>query len=1368
MEDSVAAQMHALDAVSRRSSTSSASSRPPRGSARGSSRSVRPRSRSRSSSGSAETAISGQTQAKGHGAEREAFEAFRMLPLCIQKVEKEREMGLWKEGASTAQATGAGKKTSPRRWFSPADDEPARAPDAAAEELGVLAYNEFTQLEIGSRLLRRVDIRNPIIIDPLATRIPQQPPKMLMLREFASLYHEANAEELSKSTWAQGGTVGVKLRKMFEREKARKENRRGGEVPQATDPIPYAPTPETTALLLAAIPKPPFKFLNIVKAAAPEMFSPSLSLHPYDWVPKAAGELSSYKTLPAIFWSPSKEEAVSIVFYMFPTTKNISYPVSVGVVEDKAVPNIPVKPVKFMSQSLLKAYWSGYIDFSRPMIIPNSAIYNGPSLASANEMEFWSLWKGLFKKPTYGGHQYGMTDETEAFENPVRLCRFFEGSRFIPGKYTAQMALEKRPLRQKRTLNDLKDSDSDDMTVRGYDSESEADSDNDDSKTITGINGRNDDDFSDNEIEFNNNSQEKPIVKGWLDTFFDRPSTITLDENVKITVPKRDISEILVTSQHIRKPLKEVKIQEDGIWILPGRKYNNPEEFSNVTLGPDNKAQEEEELSAFEKRTLRLLSMVIGPSGTSHLVSSAHIPYRYDYPGVKDTKSFLQYYRRQCVQEAQIAEIREKGRTEIGDGPYVWDGEVHKRLMEKEISLNEVMKAFKQVYGLPPFTDKTATRMYEMVIQSKRAGRLTIPAPWIPEPVLKVLGKVHSVRLKADGYSVRNIGTGPVSENERATSEEWMMKFGIPKAPRKKKSTKKQKDGPPPLPPRPPQLKERIRRDYVRDVFKEQMARLNGSTVEGDSGAATQDGNSARSKGVLLDLGRDELTREYTPVRIVSDDELQEILSGSEEKIGLEDPKRLGSAQAQKHVENGVDSRGDSEDSGSEQSSSDDEDEKAPMPDANNPIRSLLFCQANTEEDDVDTKSNSQDSSSEEELSSSEDEGEMAPIPDDNDPIRSFLFCKDNTDEDDVGTNSSSKEDEQSSSDEDETAPIPDDNDPIRSFLFCPASNEDGDADSEGDSSDSGSEEEQSSSDDEYEKTPIADDNDPIRSLLFCKANTDEDDDSNTGSSKTTEFAVQEAPQPPPVIEASIPPSVEEVSPVLSVREVSPLSATHEVPSSPTIQGISSLFSVHEAPGQSSVQKASSLSSIPEVLPLPVREFSPPPPADKPVPFQRNSASVSNQMPSLVPFEFGSSRVITRAELLAMKKARSLYQKNSDQSLNPDNATEGHLPGQPDKLQTQFQEYAQEPGKVRIPDIFMKADLRAKSRNVNPLAVPLGQPFPPLPKPQVAPGTVDADSKLSNRLAQAIQKSSGAELSKEMDWSGLRRRLESRRRNDSP
>ncbi|KAK6502377.1 hypothetical protein TWF506_002958 [Arthrobotrys conoides] len=716
----------------------------------------------------------------------EVFEAFKMLPPSLQKLEMERMMGKW-ENAPRGSYGVASKAKSGKRL---PDDEPPRSSDAyASEGPTVLAFFESSYLPVGSITLPRIDIRNPIIIDPLATKIPGQPAKFLMVRELAELYHKANTEDLARDTWARGGIIGDGMRRKFEREQAKRENPGARRGSGSTDPIPFAPAPEATALTLAATPQPQFKFLDLIQAAAPENLPASTAVRPYDWVPMSAGDISSSKTLPAIYWSTSNKEAVSVVFYIFPTTCNISYPVSVGIVEDKNVPNIAVNTIRPASQSLLKVYWSGYIDFSRPMIIPNSSIYSNPSLAGADEKDFWGLWKCLFKQPAFGGHQYGMTKETSAFENPLRLRRAFESSTSFSSKYTVQMALERSPLRLKDTSSDsTNDSDSDDETVRGYSSENGVDSD-DDSMTIATEKELEDNAYCCNSMEFcsepastsDAEPESKPIVTNWLDSIFERPPTITLDPSVKITHPKHEAKPIKTTIQHVQAPLKEVTVKEEGRVIEKRRTFEDPEEYEesesdlNIieTQGP-------EELSAFDKGILRIINIVIGPGGWVHRVPSAHAAYIHKYPGVNDTKTFLKCYRDQCIREAQEEEIKEKGFTDLSNGPFLWDDEIHDLRTDKELPINDVLRGFRKAYGIPPYLDKHVRRHHSMVVQARKHGRIKFPVVWIPKRVLEIVEKDKPIKINADGISVsRSISDSSSDEDDDILHEALYGKQGL-------------------------------------------------------------------------------------------------------------------------------------------------------------------------------------------------------------------------------------------------------------------------------------------------------------------------------------------------------------------------------------------------------------------------------------------------------------------------------------------------------------------------------------------------------------------------------------------------------------
>ncbi|KAK6496261.1 hypothetical protein TWF481_002286 [Arthrobotrys musiformis] len=688
----------------------------------------------------------------------EVFEDFKMLPLCLQKLEMEKQQGKWEktQGGSSGMAPKA--KSGATNQALDLIDGPFRSEDASAsEEPTQLAFYESPFVSVGSMSNPRIDLRNPLLIDPWATTIPAQPPKIMMIRELAQLYHMSNTEDMERDTWSRGGFVGERSHQRFMREMAdRAAGTQGGSG--STDPIPFPPAPDAISPALTAAPQPQFKFLDLVRAASPENLPASTTIRPFDWAPMPAGALSQQETLPAIFWSVSTTEPVSVVFYLFPTPRNINHPVSVGMVGDESVPNIGVHPMRRMSEAFKKASWSGYIDLSRPMVIPNAAIYSSPSLARTDEERFWGVWKCFFKRPAFGGRQYGMTKETGSFENPVRLRRAFESSPSRAGGYTAQMALEKPPLRLKSTATD--ESGSDDETVKGYDPEDGAQSD-DDSMTV----GRNEeagDNFSDSDSNdiftdavstpIKESFEEKPVTN-WLEAMFERPSAITLDENVKIDTQGPEKPMIEVIPQCNPQTLEEVQVEEEGRVIEKGSVFENPEQYKELNIGQNvTEVQEPEELSTFDKLILRLINLTIAPQGWIHPVPSIHTPYQYGYTGPQNTKAFLDFYKKLCVKEAQEAEIREKGFTEIPDGPYPWDNQVHTNRMEKQFVISEVIRGFKKAYGVPPYMDRYVNRHYKMAVQAKKHGRFTMPAPWVPEPVIEALEKGKVKRVTPPGF----------------------------------------------------------------------------------------------------------------------------------------------------------------------------------------------------------------------------------------------------------------------------------------------------------------------------------------------------------------------------------------------------------------------------------------------------------------------------------------------------------------------------------------------------------------------------------------------------------------------------------------
>ncbi|KAF3918770.1 hypothetical protein ABW21_db0208457 [Orbilia brochopaga] len=382
---------------------------------------------------------------------------------------------------------------------------------------------EDSHVDIGSKKYARIDLRNPIIIDPYAAYFPQQEPKFLSIAELGLTYQFYLELETAREAKKRGRATireDFKARIKLEKQKLT-EMIEGQEEIGPTDEIPF----NDKAIIChprQLIPLPSATFLDLVKVRAPKILPISDVKRPFDWIPRGVGKLDECKTLPAIFWSVSDKDHSAVVFIIFETTAAINDPVSIGIVDgEQGVANIRIDSCCYMSDMRKKLNWSGYIDFSRPMIVRFEDMYcTNEDGARANEQQFWDVWKCLFKKPTYGGHQYGMTSATLPYENPYRLMQLFESKQNCHGKYTKQKAL-KRPAARMREVPVSVDDD-DCATVIG-----QVDTINlsDDDRTITGRSndGMEDDELNDGIADDNVSDAGSVVTAIWLGEPDDKP-----------------------------------------------------------------------------------------------------------------------------------------------------------------------------------------------------------------------------------------------------------------------------------------------------------------------------------------------------------------------------------------------------------------------------------------------------------------------------------------------------------------------------------------------------------------------------------------------------------------------------------------------------------------------------------------------------------------------------------------------------------------------------------------------------------------------------------------------------------------------------
>ncbi|KAF3923715.1 hypothetical protein ABW20_dc0104673 [Dactylellina cionopaga] len=715
----------------------------------------------------------------------EIFDDFKHLPPSLQRLELERNKNKkWEENQNLSSTPSKNRDSSSARFDGPSKRAPSRAlPREIDDDFRYYlrsrhdrndspprseAWQETT-VEIGRHRVPRIDLRNQIIIDPLALTLPPQPRKIIPLGEISMAYQKSLSEDQAKDMYDMGAKVNSRMKAKFDQQKAEKEGRAPiRKVPGPTHLIPFEQF-KTPSSLPKFIPKLPFFFLDLIKVTALDYLPGSKAVRPYDWIPLQVGELDSYRTLPAIFWGSSDKEAAAIVFYIFPTTRNINDPISVGIVDgDQGVANIAIDTTGFMSNARIKVEWSGYIDLSRPTIVPHEAIYNISSPAKANEEHFWDAWKGLFKKPRFGGHQYGMTPETRPFENPFRRMQLFESQKRCHGKYTAQMALEKEPLPQRKCDVDIHEDDTDDgsdtVTVLGTE----------DARTVIGLNeevqtkkslsdGETEHNDENDDNEANNSDEKKPATNNWLDSIFDRPPIITLDENVKIT----KLSGVSKTPQPVRtyEPLTDTKVKENGIVnFSPRQIFTDPSQYQDQYKDTDNESvPKQRELGNFDRRILKIINQCIGIGGRTQPLSSAHTAYLYKYHKVKDTKDLLKKYIKECTEAAQRAEVMEKGYSSIGERLYPWDERVHEKEMSKEVGTQEVLDAWKASFGPGPHPDKELRRNHRMIEEALSHGKTSIPVLWVPRCVLMELQEARNRVIK--------VAPG-IPESEKYTPEE--------------------------------------------------------------------------------------------------------------------------------------------------------------------------------------------------------------------------------------------------------------------------------------------------------------------------------------------------------------------------------------------------------------------------------------------------------------------------------------------------------------------------------------------------------------------------------------------------------------------
>ncbi|EPS42566.1 hypothetical protein H072_3371 [Dactylellina haptotyla CBS 200.50] len=748
----------------------------------------------------------------------ELYDDYKYLPESLQKVVSQHyKRNKWTENKELSSAPTRGRGTGPRSRPIPrrskalprdVDEERMQEIRAARREESPPRYTEFWQdsyVEIGENRVPRIDLRNPIVIDPLATTIPNQSRKLISISEISTAYQKSIDDDQLRDLHFAGVKMAPHIKRKLEIENAENEGRLAPlQVPGPMNMIPFKKFKPASTSRLFSIPKPPFKFLDIVKVPALKYLPGSKLFRPYDWIPTKVGNFDRSKILPAIFWDASDEEAASIVFYIFPTTQNIRDPISIGAVDDdQGVANISLVPLEFISESRKKSYFSGYIDFSRPMIVPHEVISTTKAKAMADEGNFWDVWRGLFKKPTFEGHQYGMTLGTRPFENPVRLMQLFESKMKYNGNYTVDLALAKEPMHTIYPTTLLPDDDSDDgsKTVTCLeDCENIAECSDDDSKTVMGYNLIDDngdavtviclndkDDTAETAINDENDSnrenngniandansqvkieaEKRANTQNWLDAIIDRPPTITLDETVKI--PKMDEVHKIQKRARVYTPLDKVDIREDGIRVSIEKTYTNPIEYSalNNTEETEN-ILKQRPLSGFDRRLLKLMNQCIATGGKPAPFSSKHTEYVYEYPDVQDTKDLVRRYRKECIEAARQAEVKETGSSELGEKEFPWDEHVHERAMKKLIPILDVLEAWKSLFGSGYPPDAKLTQSRQAAEKAKHRGLMEIPGLWVPDCIM---AEIERKRMASSAYV---FGSGKKMEFDSDEEEEEM------------------------------------------------------------------------------------------------------------------------------------------------------------------------------------------------------------------------------------------------------------------------------------------------------------------------------------------------------------------------------------------------------------------------------------------------------------------------------------------------------------------------------------------------------------------------------------------------------------------
>ncbi|KAF3941406.1 hypothetical protein ABW19_dt0206888 [Dactylella cylindrospora] len=540
-------------------------------------------------------------------------------------------------------------------------------------------YWQIKFVEIGEETVDKIDVQNPLIIDAEADGIPDQPLKLLSVSELKAHWLFSRDLKTFRKYQATDKSICTQLEdkvKDFEAYEAIFNTQFGETLPK-----------------VSYLPPLPFKFMDLVKASAPGHLPTSTMEHPLDWIPQNISWFDSSKTSSAIFWSESSMEAAALVYYIFPTPQYIRYPVSVGVVDgDQGYFNIPIKTVSALSD-YTKKFWSGYIDLSAPVVVPQEHIYHvRASKINVSEPEFWTAWHGLLKKPEYGGRQYGMTPDTRAFENPHRLFATFKST---PNKRSNLPPIRidelrcrgknKGPKTNPSNHDGKPPSNEPDRKVEKYDPPSnqpEVEVCDPPNNELDGKGESCDSSNDDLGGEVKKCDPPAPKPRDWYDALFDRPSTITLDdineENNEIFSIKKAPTDPNSNPPDEkpppvvppREPLEEPWIREEGYSACSGRYFDDAAQykFKSFNTGPAD-----QEFSDFETALARTLTTCLSIDGHMEFVPIKTHPYMYRHEKKLFIKQAIWQLIDESLEAAWAAEIQETGKSTVFDTLMPWE-----------------------------------------------------------------------------------------------------------------------------------------------------------------------------------------------------------------------------------------------------------------------------------------------------------------------------------------------------------------------------------------------------------------------------------------------------------------------------------------------------------------------------------------------------------------------------------------------------------------------------------------------------------------------------------------------------------------------